>query len=799
MKDEGEEGDSLENSNRESELFDHIKDFHKQYQSLYEHYHLLTSELKEKFNSHEGHDGDSSTLSSSDFDSDHYSKEKASENGKHENGLQKQDESIKLELEAANDQVADLMERLEDAHREKEVLRTDLDKALSSIDEVKKSSEDLKAKADQLKDEKSTLSGLEAQITDLQSELNSLRAQKRELEQHFEDKSNEAKRLGEENLELQLVQIELRDQISELDRVSRERGAEISALLKKLEDRPREATTQTDFLTVLAVKSLEAQRNDLEEQLKCRNDETKQMREENLVLQQGLADLQDQVFEWERKLKEKEGEISALHEKLENRKNEAAVQINDSLLELDSLCTKENQLQLQSEEKNQGSEYEKKIENLYLEKDQLAVQVNDLQLEVNSLLSQKGEVEEQIKIKNREAEELREENQALELMEQKKRLLEDQEDRIHKLTEEYKQLEDLLRESQENLQVAQQKIDEMGEVYKKNIGSKDEMIRMLQKMAEELKKEVETGREEVTTLKTELSNLEGNHRDLQEKLQSTESDKTDATVEKERLLRAKSETTATMRRIQREQQGEIARLQDEINTIEVKIRLSNRKLHVTEQFLAEKEESYRKKEEQFEQEYKELEEQNAKLSSEIATARIDLVEIRNTVEKMNNSFSRFDPVFQKFQEDDSSFWSRIAEVSEALRIAKIWVTGRNNKQEELESTVANLVEQLKEKQEQETELKERVGQLEVKMYEKEEEEKKLMMIVRELEKRLKEKIDEVLSIGEEKREAIRQMCIWAEYNCDRIDSLKVLLSKTRVNNKTKTKVSNKKRTCFGDK
>ena len=49
-----------------------------------------------------------------------------------------------------------------------------------------------------------------------------------------------------------------------------------------------------------------------------------------------------------------------------------------------------------------------------------------------------------------------------------------------------------------------------------------------------------------------------------------------------------------------------------------------------------------------------------------------------------------------------------------------------------------------------------------------------------LETMMKEMDEGILGLGEEKREAIRQLCVWIEYHRSRYDYLKEVLSKKRV-------------------
>ncbi|KAK4285929.1 hypothetical protein QN277_002554 [Acacia crassicarpa] len=47
-----------------------------------------------------------------------------------------------------------------------------------------------------------------------------------------------------------------------------------------------------------------------------------------------------------------------------------------------------------------------------------------------------------------------------------------------------------------------------------------------------------------------------------------------------------------------------------------------------------------------------------------------------------------------------------------------------------------------------------------------------------LEQMVKDKDEGILGLAEEKREAIRQLCLWIDYHRSRYDYLKVIISKT---------------------
>ncbi|KAE8724939.1 hypothetical protein F3Y22_tig00009117pilonHSYRG00039 [Hibiscus syriacus] len=92
---------------------------------------------------------------------------------------------------------------------------------------------------------------------------------------------------------------------------------------------------------------------------------------------------------------------------------------------------------------------------------------------------------------------------------------------------------------------------------------------------------------------------------------------------------------------------------------------------------------------------------------------------------------------------------------------------------------------LKVQKEQGSMLRERVEKLQIKANKEEEDKDNLLKTAKQLENKveflegaMKEKDQGILGLGEEKREAIRQLCIWIDYHCSRCDDLKEILLKT---------------------
>lgn len=134
--------------------------------------------------------------------------------------------------------------------------------------------------------------------------------------------------------------------------------------------------------------------------------------------------------------------------------------------------------------------------------------------------------------------------------------------------------------------------------------------------------------------------------------------------------------------------------------------------------------------------------------------------------------------------------SRIYEISTELAFAKNSVIDTFNEKNKLQQEVKCLAEQLHDKEEQESLLEDEVVKLETKLGKQGGEKLNLLKSVSQLERqteelqnKIEDKEERLLSLGEEKREAIRQLCTSIDhYRCD-YNLLKDGISKTlQINN-----------------
>ncbi|KAG8661879.1 COP1-interactive protein 1 [Manihot esculenta] len=812
---EEKDGFSGENSKKEP-LVELIEDFHNQYQLLYKQYDHLTGELRKKF--HGKRAADTSSSSSSDSESDHSSKGKGNKNGKLKSEYQKIADVLKQELETTNLEVAELKSKLIATNEEKEALNLEHQTALSKIKETEEIIRKLKFEVERLDVEKGKLL---VENGELKQNLDASGSVEAELNKRLEEMSKDKDNLiveGEQTVEeFKTIANHLQEEKVVLEQQLESFRAEVASMKQQLESAELQVSDLSQRLThteesnkslaslvleqhsrlddmTLEKESLTAQVNtlladlerlhtqnvELEDQMASKADEAsiqvKGLTDQVNELQQQQESIGNEKAGLEVKLEEKTREISEFLVLLENLKEEIAQKTEDYrkiLEERESLTGQMKYLELEVENlQNHKVDLEEQIrteikENGRLGEDMLGLQnkifyfektlnergleffalqerhergeneasaqimalttqANNMKLELNSLQAKKNQLQSQLE---KEKQEFREsligmEKQKSELIskiaDQQKMLIE-QEEAYRKLSEEYKQVESWFQESKENHKVVEKKVEEMAAQFQKNAGSKDQIIAELEETVEDLKRDLEVKGDELNTLV------------------------------------------------------------DYVRNIEVKLRLLNQKLRVTEQLLTEKEESFRKAEANFQQELKVLEERIATKSRIIATTKEACQRmVTDASEKVKSTLIGVEALSLKFEDDCKSYEHRIMEMSNELQIAKNKVIEMKNEKEQLGKEVGDLVVQLQVTKERELTSRAKIEQLEAKIRKDEGEKENLTKAVSQLEIIMKEKDKGLLDLGEEKREAIRQLCLWIDYHRSHYDYLREILSKMPV-------------------
>ncbi|CAN6856407.1 unnamed protein product, partial [Brassica oleracea] len=191
--------------------------------------------------------------------------------------------------------------------------------------------------------------------------------------------------------------------------------------------------------------------------------------------------------------------------------------------------------------------------------------------------------------------------------------------------------------------------------------------------------------------------------------------------------------------------------------IEDHIRILYRRIHVAEQIHLESKNEYIK--------IRDIVQENKETRESLLFYQTHFKRIKDTWEK---GYTRSTKKLEEAEEHTG----RVARLAKEIDSAKIWVC---EKKSELETLAAKL----ECGEAQETLLKEKLSKLEKKLAEEGTEKLSLAKVVTKFEARIKEleinvkgREIELLSLGEEKREAIRQLCVLVDYQRDRYDDLK---------------------------
>ncbi|KAL9177525.1 hypothetical protein ABFS82_01G064700 [Erythranthe guttata] len=228
---------------------------------------------------------------------------------------------------------------------------------------------------------------------------------------------------------------------------------------------------------------------------------------------------------------------------------------------------------------------------------------------------------------------------------------------------------------------------------------------------------------------------------------------------------------------------EVSRLVDNMRTTEVKQRLTSQKLRITEQLLGENEECQLRRVEKLQYDQKLLEEKIAVLSRMNAAYKEAQANVAAEIsEKVNSTLTGMDTFGMKFEEDYGHLESRVYEIMNELKFTRNWIVGTNAEKRSLKDEISGLIQQLKDEKEKGLKLTVKITELENVVKKGEDEIKSLTQSaekrgekMRELEREMKEKDNGILRLCEEKREAIRQLCVSIDYHQNRYEDLREMI------------------------
>lgn len=581
-----------------------------------------------------------------------------------------------------------------------------------------------------------------------QKEVESLNQQKRTLELQVKSQANEVKQLGTKNAELHARVVELELMLKESKRMLKESRGAVSVLQAKLKKSEEQAISK--------VADLMARINKLEQEAKS---------------------LRTQKARMEEKIKRNRNESLS-------QKKDLTDQLNAMQQNLDSVCDKNKELEAQLErESEKVSQQLVRIENLeenlaetssveeclLKEKECFLARIKDLELEVESRHSKQHDLEQKLRDTRCEINRVAYEGKAVQ-------------DRNQELERAMAQREEeifaLLREQ------------ESGASTKADIDDLRLEFETLQEQKSKLKLQNEQSQKECSERLAKMENLnvklETQVADQEETIK-----KLTETIDQ---IHAENNQARIWSKKFRSYQQFTERKMDELTEefrrkMEDNIRILHQRIHVAEQLNNENKDSHKMTRQRYEQENKILGEKVASYEDEIRTLKASPEEVSLNglgLEALNG----LDFAAGKLEEHREYVLSLVSKMTSEVQFAKGWVKKRNGEMKQLKDKVDHLTVLLGDKEEQEVLLREKVWELEANVSKEGGQKLNLMREITQLErkvgkleKNLKEKDEELVVLGEKKREAIRQLCFLIEFHRDRCVYLKDLMFKTRLHNR----------------
>ncbi|XP_047341817.1 COP1-interactive protein 1 [Impatiens glandulifera] len=698
---------------------------------------------------------------------------------------------LENELVEASTQILTLTEKVTSFERETDTLSTkkaeldsDVEKKVQEIaeniilienlrQELQDKMETEKQKDAEISTHKVELELLQNQKTELQLEVDSLQGLKIQLEEKIEEKCNEIKQM---QVEKETMQIKIENEeaqnltltekvntlVNELDSLSsqkaesdlemhktvqeieglrhellvktemeNQKAEEISALSKKLEDTEKDASSRVELLTADVnsrqeeLESLQNQTTGLRSELEAKVQQISEHRSEIEILKDELS---RNTLHQENLLKERDLEVEG---QLEGKSNE-----------MKQILTEKERLQ-------------DRIYELEAKNAEASVKISTLENEFGALSGQKAESVLQIEnLKNELQGKTLAEETSLEEVRNLTVRVKDLELEAETLTNRNHHLEEEIKNRSDDIGRLREEIESEKERLKAKISETESTIYERGMEFFSLQKKHEDTSDKITALTDQL--------ELQMEISRRGEDQAaellNKIVELEEIIEDMSRDL--------EHKGE------ELSNIEVKYRLLTQKHKVTDQLLVEKEESHKARVAKLLEEQQVVEEKNGELSLRIS-------EYKKTQEKIvaeitagaKGTMRDLDRFTIKFEEDYGHLESCVYEILNEVRIAKRWVKESRSEKE-------RLMKKVQEKEEEGLAVKLKVDELEKKLRRYEEENSSLRVRMEgQIEEFRREKDEGMMGVGEEKKEAIRQLCISIEYHRSRCDYFKEMISK----------------------
>ncbi|KAI3756385.1 hypothetical protein L1987_56205 [Smallanthus sonchifolius] len=246
---------------------------------------------------------------------------------------------------------------------------------------------------------------------------------------------------------------------------------------------------------------------------------------------------------------------------------------------------------------------------------------------------------------------------------------------------------------------------------------------------------------------------------LEKKIEQMSQEIENGLQSKEQVVEQLEETIEDLKSDLEIKGDEVSTLTETVRNLEVKIRLSTQKLRVTEQMLSETEHDHATKEEKLHQENKSLVEKISTLSQTITDIK------REVQDKVNETLTGVDSLTVKFEEDYGHVRTRVNEITNEIQATQVQL---KQMKDDLKQKFQEMVKKLKFSEGENDRLLKSFEDMKTGSAKKDEK-------INELENTIHMKDECISGFCEDKREAIKQLCIWADYHRDRLDHLQQLL------------------------
>lgn len=328
---------------------------------------------------------------------------------------------------------------------------------------------------------------------------------------------------------------------------------------------------------------------------------------------------------------------------------------------------------------------------------------------------------------------------------------------------------------QTSLLLSERKLSAQEKKFKLTEEGLSAQMKTLNQKAKNQDQKLEALHKERCSLQVELKALK---KDNQRHLMELEKEKQESLLIKSKMERKNNELIAKI--------GNQQKTLLELGDIVSKLRVDNIKAHpnfqLMEATIEEMAEEFKK---QFEDRYRAMSRRiraaeklhvdyrewylNAKeaykqeIKAEQGKVEMGLRNIKDMSLTANDVLISLDSVGLKFEECNASFQNRISKTSCEVNYAKDWVRRKNNAILQVKHDLDDLLCQLDDKEAEILEFRERVWKLEHKL--------------RDADKKMKLKDEGVKELREEKREAIRQLCVWIDYHRCKTDYCMKIMKK----------------------